>query len=192
MIISKEPYEYQSGRRKSVTQIGYKWTFQCDNPNCKKVFERRGIKNRHERANHYCCHPCSTKFESGKCRKKGCGKPIFGNQHQRRIDSGMCRSHHKQLCRKKTKARQRQEMYEMMGNKCVGCGEKDSIFFQIDHVKNDAYYSGNGNNAPSLQLGHYLREPDRYQLLCANCNYAKRLNGGEIYRPAKFTRRKAQ
>ena len=41
-----------------------------------------------------------------------------------------------------------------------------------------------------FQLQDYLKEPDRYQLLCANCNYAKRMNGGELYIPDKFTRRK--
>ena len=31
------------------------------------------------------------------------------------------------------------------------------------------------------QLHQYLKEPERYQLLCANCNHAKRMNGGKLY-----------
>mgnify|MGYP003148808520 CR=1 FL=1 len=30
------------------------------------------------------------------------------------------------------------------------------------------------------------------QLLCANCNNAKRMNNGELYRPHKWTRRSSQ
>ena len=188
MILKKEPYKYKSGKG-PITQTGYKWTFQCDNPDCKKVFNRAGTKSRHERANHYCCHPCSTSVVRGICKLEDCDQPIRGNGNVRKLDSGLCRKHHKKLGRKLRVARQRKEIFKMMGNQCANCGEKDSIFFQIDHIENDADYSGDGNNAPSIELRHYLQEPDRYQLLCANCNHAKRMNGGELYFPKHFTRR---
>jgi len=187
MILEKEPYEYKSG--KGATNIGYKWTFQCDNLDCKKVFSRPANKSRHERANHYCCHPCSRNAVVGICNLEDCNEPILKNPMPRKENSGLCRKHHKQLMRKKRSARQRKEMFEMMGNKCVCCGEKNPLYFQIDHIENDADYSGDGNNAPSIQLRHYLKEPDRYQLVCANCNYAKRMNNGELYIPKTFTRR---
>ena len=94
--------------------------------------------------------------------------------------------------RKTNTKRNRARMFKLMGNACVCCGERDPLFFQIDHIHNDADYSGlNSNNARSIQLHQYLAEPERYQLLCANCNYAKRMNNGELYRPTSFTRRKS-
>ena len=179
MIISKEPYEYKG----SLT----KWTFQCDNPDCKKVFSREATKVR-TTSSHYCCHPCSRGVVIGICKVEDCDQPIIKSCHHK-IDSGLCTRHHKITTQALKRKEARQEMYEMMGNQCVNCGEKDSVFFQIDHIENDADYRGKNR---AVQLQDYLQEPDRFQLLCANCNYAKRLNGGEIYRPAKFTRRKAQ
>ena len=47
------------------------------------------------------------------------------------------------------------------------------------------------HNGGSIKLRQYIQEPARYQLLCANCNYAKRMNDGEIYQPEKFTDRRS-
>jgi len=199
MIISKEPYEYRSGKGLRIKKIGYKWTFQCDNPDCKKVFvpkPRSTISRLRKRANHYCCHPCSANVVLGVCKEKGCNQHILGNiSRYRQIDSGLCETHHKKFLRKhnypkfkssRNKQRSshgrdnRLKMFEMLGNQCVCCGEKDNIYFQIDHIHNDATV-----RMRSVQLRDYLREPDRYQLLCANCNHAKRMNGGVLYmRPA--------
>ena len=83
----------------------------------------------------------------------------------------------------------RLEIYRLEGNKCICCGEDDPIYFQIDHVNDDGWVErkrkrlGNGGS-PQVTLSKYLKEPDRYQLLCANCNWAKRLNG-ELYKPKK-------
>ena len=205
MIISKEPYEYRSGKGLRFKKIGYKWTFQCDNPDCKKVFVPKvpptgtlstTISRLRKRAHHYCCHPCSTSVVLGVCKEKDCNQPILGDvTRYRQIDSGLCKTHHKKFLRKhnypKFKASRnkqvssrgranRLKMFEMLGNQCVCCGEKDNIYFQIDHIHNDATV-----RMRSVQLRDYLREPDRYQLLCANCNHAKRMNGGVLYmRPA--------
>ena len=41
-------------------------------------------------------------------------------------------------------------MYELLGNKCICCGEKDNIYFHIDHVNND------GKDGHSVMLKEYL------------------------------------
>jgi hypothetical protein len=68
------------------------------------------------------------------------------------------------------------------GGECACCGEDEPMFLTIDHV--------NGNGAEERRVykgGHtsaFLRMiidegfPDRYQLLCWNCNCGRHRNGG--------------
>tara|TARA_R100001530_G_C4296365_1_gene149338 strand:+ start:177 stop:779 length:603 start_codon:yes stop_codon:yes gene_type:complete len=72
----------------------------------------------------------------------------------------------------------RKEIFRLEGGKCLCCGMDDPMYFQIDHVYND----GNGRVVSLLM---YLATPERYQLLCANCNISKHLNGGKLYKPKK-------
>jgi|SRR5665213_171325 len=70
--------------------------------------------------------------------------------------------------------------------KCACCGEVEILFLQIDHINDDGanhrrqmvkeqgYISG-GNNLPYwLKKNNY---PPGFQVLCANCNWGKRLAG---------------
>ena len=88
---------------------------------------------------------------------------------------------------KKRYGRDRKKLYRLLGNKCVVCGEDDPIYFHIDHVNNDGNVDrkkgfGGGKRT---KLKHYLETPERFQLMCANCNHAKQMNGGKIYKPKK-------
>lgn len=69
--------------------------------------------------------------------------------------------------------------------KCQCCGETEILFLHLDHIdgkgadhrrklqKENGYYPG-GNNLPYwLKKNNY---PDGFQVLCANCNLAKRVN----------------
>jgi hypothetical protein len=75
-------------------------------------------------------------------------------------------------------------IWKLMGNKCACCGEDDPIYFQIDHVNNDGYLERKGKGRRTT-LKRYMAAPHNYQLLCANCNQAKKLNGGKLYKPKK-------
>ena len=94
----------------------------------------------------------------------------------------------------------RNQIFDMMGNKCVCCGENDPIYFHIDHVKNDGHIdrpilekkdkiTSNFRKGKTyvkpfyLTIKQYLATPKRYQILCANCNWAKHKNGGKLYKP---------
>lgn len=90
------------------------------------------------------------------------------------------RTHRKQINSyiKKYYLKLKLEIFELLGNKCVRCGESDFRCLQIDHV-ND-----NGNIERKLAHGNkttYLKNIIRnikngshdYQLLCANCNTKK-------------------
>ena len=69
---------------------------------------------------------------------------------------------------------------------CVCCGEDDLIYLHVDHVNNDGFKDKNGNKQRNrLTVNQYLENPERFQLLCANCNHAKHQNGGKLYKPKK-------
>jgi len=76
----------------------------------------------------------------------------------------------------------RRSVLEKLGGKCVRCGFDDERALQIDHI--------NGGGAREFEkLGHgevyyrYLLDLPKiektYQLLCANCNWIKRVENGE-------------
>ena len=83
-------------------------------------------------------------------------------------------------------------LYVLMGNKCVCCGENNPIYFHIDHVKNDGYLGRGSSNSgkrkyktSKVNKKTYLANPKKFQILCANCNWAKHMNGGKLYKPKK-------
>lgn len=75
----------------------------------------------------------------------------------------------------------RAEMIAAYGDCCKCCGESQSMFLQLDHINNDG-----AAERRIIKTGSHLWAKlkkagwpsDRYQLLCANCNFGKLLNGG--------------
>lgn len=69
------------------------------------------------------------------------------------------------------------------GYRCVCCGEQEPKFLSIDHVANDG-----AEHRKTMFTNHYygsiyawLRRndyPAGFQVLCMNCNFGKRMNGG--------------
>ena len=79
------------------------------------------------------------------------------------------------LYRRKRKAKLRAEVYTLLGNKCVCCGEDREVFLTLDHIYNNGAWDRKrvGSNVERI----YLRALERtwqYQILCRNCNWAKR------------------
>ena len=66
-----------------------------------------------------------------------------------------------------------------LGGKCCSCGYDDLRALHIDHV------NGDGKSERSIRKTVYNRiangktDLSRYQLLCANCNWIKRLENNE-------------
>ena len=76
-------------------------------------------------------------------------------------------------------------VHKRLGGKCLRCGFKDSRALQIDHI-NGGGYAERKKIAGTMATWymHVLRELDagkknKYQLLCANCNWIKRFENGE-------------
>lgn len=73
-------------------------------------------------------------------------------------------------------------VFDMYGRTCVRCAFGDVRALQLDHVKNDGYKhrirrrSGRrvSNTQPSWYDAMKSYQPDKYQILCANCNWIKR------------------
>lgn len=70
---------------------------------------------------------------------------------------------------------------EKYGNKCACCGEKTYEFLTIDHINNDGKYERKKFNNYAGRIYGYLAQaeyqPEKYQILCWNCNLAKEKYG---------------
>jgi len=72
----------------------------------------------------------------------------------------------------------RQNALDVLGNQCCRCGFDNWKALQIDHVNG-------GGHQERKKLGEYkmykrvLQFSEDYQLLCANCNWIKRVDNGE-------------
>lgn len=65
------------------------------------------------------------------------------------------------------------------GYVCKCCGEDERMFLNIDHVNNDG--AAHRKTVRSTNIYSWLRDngyPSGFQILCANCNHGKRMNGG--------------
>ena len=75
----------------------------------------------------------------------------------------------------------RVKILTLLGGHCIRCGVDDSRCLQIDHVQGDGNKErkATGSNPTLKQV---KATPDRYQLLCANCNWIKRHTDNECGR----------
>jgi hypothetical protein len=70
----------------------------------------------------------------------------------------------------------KQAVFNILGKECSFCGFNDIRALQIDHV------NGGGLKEIRLSKGNYYKfllteiisNPNKYQVLCANCNWIKR------------------
>ena len=85
------------------------------------------------------------------------------------------------LKNKKSKKVRRRKVFDILGRRCVCCGETDEIYLEVDHIFNDRYKDPKGGAA---NIYNIIKEnPERFQTLCSNCNQAKARNDGELYTP---------
>lgn len=77
-------------------------------------------------------------------------------------------------------ARRKAKVFTHYGNACVCCGETEPVFLTLDHV------NGGGTKERKTKRTAFtwevaLREgmPDRFRILCWNCNWAVHHLGGQ-------------
>ena len=74
----------------------------------------------------------------------------------------------------------RSEVFAAFGNKCSKCGFSDPRALQIDHINGCGMKEMRkiGSNRPKFYrkvLESISRNEQKYQLLCSNCNWIKRM-----------------
>lgn len=77
----------------------------------------------------------------------------------------------------------RSSVFAILGNKCSMCGFDDVRALQVDHINGNGGKERKSNNGVTgtykkiVSLG--LKAKKNYQILCANCNWIKRVENKE-------------
>ena len=78
----------------------------------------------------------------------------------------------------------RNKTLEALGNKCVRCGFNDYRALQIDHINGGGSKERKerlfGGKFHSHVIQSFMKGENKYQLLCANCNWIKRFENKEV------------
>lgn len=74
------------------------------------------------------------------------------------------------------------KLKDLMGGKCVHCGFTDYRALQVDHVDGKGYLDRRIKlkKNPAFKMKEISENPNKYQLLCANCNWIKRAENDEV------------
>ena len=158
---------------------------RCVNPTCTNSFWQESRTHSPKPARRYCSFKCSNYMTD--CSEKDCNKQVL-----HRSKSGLCFIH----IRKVTYKKHKKVLFSKLGNKCANCGEKDSMYFEVDHINNDGFKYRNRQKKSKERHNYWTKlinivdeTPPIIQILCCNCNQAKVRNHGVLYKPTKFTRR---
>ena len=101
------------------------------------------------------------------------------------ITLGEKRKEYIDIYNKDYKRRIRMATIDALGSKCIKCGFDDIRALQIDHIngggcKELKNFPGHGKSYYKYVLESFLRGENKYQLLCANCNWIKRVENNEV------------
>ena len=82
----------------------------------------------------------------------------------------------------------REQIYDKLGHVCCRCGFSDKRALQIDHVNGGGNQEHSEIKNPLKFLKKVLADTEgQYQILCANCNWIKRMDRLEHRKAAPFT-----
>src|SRR3990167_7641673 len=95
----------------------------------------------------------------------------------------MAKSRYKKVWSRTYILKHKSLVFDYYGWFCKCCGEKMPKFLTVDHVENDGYKDKNKSGKKITGAPLYSRIvkegfPERYQILCMNCNHGKRMNDG--------------
>jgi hypothetical protein len=123
------------------------------------------------KANGFCtsCYDKKRYIDNPNCNKS---REKYKNKYPERIKNA----------NKKYHAKKRQELFDLLGNKCCRCGFSDKRALQIDHINGGGRLERikyNTKDFHRLVLLSLKNKENKYQLLCANCNWIKRTENRE-------------
>jgi len=122
--------------------------------------------------------PACSQETREKKRKANLGKEgRKGSNNPRWIDG-------RSLNRKYYLRKLRKDTLEVLGGKCIKCDFQDKRALQIDHVngngRKDRRERGSNNMRYYRKVTEsFLNKENKFQLLCANCNWIKRVENKE-------------
>ena len=134
-------------------------------------FNRRGKNNPKLRTY---CKDCSY-LKINKERKREIQKKFEGTPNGKQYKRDYQRQYLREL---------RLEVIKALGGKCVRCGFSDSRALQIDHINgggnHERKFLGFSSGFHRKVLVSISNNEGKYQLLCANCNWIKRMENKEF------------
>jgi RNase P subunit RPR2 len=81
---------------------------------------------------------------------------------------------------KNYRLKMKEKIFEVLGHVCKRCGFSDKRALQVDHIN-----GGGTRHRRDLSRSYFrfyqdiLKEPNKYQILCANCNWIKKFENNE-------------
>lgn len=87
---------------------------------------------------------------------------------------------------KKRSDKLRELVFQKLGNVCKRCGFSDKRALQIDHVNEDGTNDRKGRNQFSIMNEALKNTTGKYQILCCNCNWIKRVEAKMDQKNRKF------
>ena len=77
--------------------------------------------------------------------------------------------------------KQRQRILDKLGNQCASCGISDFRVLQVDHINGGGRKDIESFSSHNMYIKSILLDQtDKFQLLCANCNWIKKYENGEV------------
>lgn len=71
------------------------------------------------------------------------------------------------------------EVFTLLGGQCFLCSFNDHRALQIDHINSDGAADRKTYSGISY-LNYVIKNIEKFQLLCANCNWIKRYTANEV------------
>ena|SRR3990167_2062193 len=114
-----------------------------------------------------------------------CYDKLRAKNPKSRLSQERYRTKHRQEIRQRQKVdylQKREEMFILLGDECNQCGFQDKRALQIDHINGGGIKERLTLNTKDFHrkvLKSIHSKENKYQLLCANCNWIKRFNNKE-------------
>ena len=157
-------------------------------PACAAVLRGREMRRVSQRRASGGCGKCGRQAVAGKYYCRECRQKLKGERDARRRE-GVCGSCRAPLCssgyycddcnrlRREYALKYKLAALEAYGGvrcACAGCTETAEVFLTIDHINNDGAAHRRRVKGPIFRWLKRHNYPPGFQVLCMNCNWAKR------------------
>lgn len=83
----------------------------------------------------------------------------------------------------------RKKLLELVGKiECIKCGFSDWRALQFDHINGGGNKESHISRDPNKMRRDIMENPNKYQVLCANCNWIKRYENNECKNSGSYKR----